>query len=85
MRTTRTRSTARRMSSTDLGSRRSGCRPPSTTGADAVLTRIGSGEPMTVTELRHAAAVLGRFVLSRRHDVLVARVRVAVRLEKLGA
>jgi hypothetical protein len=82
MRSTRTRSTARRMSSTGLGN---GCRPPSTTGADAVLRRIDSGDPMTVAELRHAAAVLGRFVLSRRQDVLVARVRIAVRLERLGA
>jgi len=85
MRSTRTRTTPRQMSSTDLASRRSGCRPPSTTGAEAVLRQLDSGEPMTVTELWHAAAVLGRLVPSRRHDVLVARVRVAFRLERLGA
>ena len=84
---TRTRSTARSMSSGDVLRRRSGCRPPSmtATGADVVLSRVSSGEPMTVAELRHAAAVLGLFVLSGRRDVLVARVRVAVRLENLGA
>jgi len=84
---TRRRSTARTMSSGDLRRHRSGCRPPSmtATGADVVLRRVSSGEPMTVAELRHADAVLGRFVLSGRRDVLVARVRVAVRLENLGA
>jgi hypothetical protein len=46
---------------------------------------VSSGEPMTVAELRQAAAVLRRFVLSGRRDVLVARVRVAVRLEASGA
>jgi hypothetical protein len=83
---TRTRSTARTMSSEDLHRRRSACRPPSMTAteADVVLRRVSSGEPMTVAELRHAAAVLGLFVLSGRRDVLVARVRVAVRLEALG-
>ena len=83
----RSRSTARTMSSADLHRHRGGCRPPSmaATGADAVLERVSSGEPMTVAELRQAAAVLARFVLSGRRDVLVARVRVAVRLEALGA
>jgi hypothetical protein len=75
------------MRSAGLGRRRSGCRQPTlaAAGADVVLARVTSGEPMTVAELRYAAAVLGRFVLSGRRDVLVARVRVAVRLEGLGA
>jgi hypothetical protein len=40
---------------------------------------------MTGTELCRAAAVLGALVPSGRRDVLVARVRVAVRLEELGS
>ena len=64
---------------------RSGCRIPSATRADAVLQRISSGEPLTVKELWQAAEVLGLFARSGRRDVLVARVRVAVRLEELGA
>ena len=40
---------------------------------------------MTVKELWQAAEVLGLFARSGRRDVLVARVRVAVRLEALGA
>jgi hypothetical protein len=40
---------------------------------------------MTVKELWQAAEVLGFFARSGRRDVLVARVRVAVRLEELGA
>jgi hypothetical protein len=84
---TRSRNTARTMSSVNVHRHRSGCRPLSmaATGADAVLERVSSGEPITVAELRQAAAVLRRFVLSGRRDVLVARVRVAVRLEASGA
>ncbi len=76
-----------RMSSIGTLTTRSGCRvPPSlATGAEAVMQRISSGEPMTVNELWQAAAVLGFFAKSGRRDVLVARVRVAVRLEELGA
>jgi hypothetical protein len=54
-------------------------------GAEALIERIRAGEPMTVTELLHAAAVLDRLLPTRRLDVLVARVRIAVRLEQLGA
>jgi hypothetical protein len=87
MRATRTRSRSRTMRSAAVAHRRSGCRPrwPAATGAEAVLERVSSGEPMTDAELRHAFAVLGLLVLSGRRDVLVARVRVAVRLDDLGA
>ena len=76
-----------RMSSVGTLTARSGCRVPPAlaTGADAVVQRISDGEPMTVHELWQAAAVLGLFAKSGRRDVLVARVRVAVRLEALGA
>jgi hypothetical protein len=60
-------------------------RSPGEAGPDAVIEQVGSGDPMTVDELRRAAALLGRHVGSGRTDVLVARVRVAVRLEQLGA
>jgi hypothetical protein len=78
-------SVRRRQNSIGILTSRSGCRVPSATGADAVLQRISSGEPMTVKELWQAAEVLGFFARSGRRDVLVARVRVAVRLEELGA
>jgi hypothetical protein len=40
---------------------------------------------MSVTDLRRAAAVLGRHVRTGRMDVAAARFRVAARLEQLGA
>jgi hypothetical protein len=39
---------------------------------------------MDAAELRHAFAVLGRHVGTRRMDVLRARWRIAVQLERLG-
>ena len=60
-------------------------RCPTATGPDDVIRRVDSGAPMTVAELRRAAALLTDHVRSGRMDVVVARVRVAVRLEKLGA
>ncbi|NEK57907.1 hypothetical protein GCU56_08490 [Geodermatophilus sabuli] len=60
-------------------------REPAGLDLDEVMRRIGSGRPMTVPELLRAAAVLARHVASGRTDVLVARVRVAVALEELGA
>jgi hypothetical protein len=50
-----------------------------------VMRWVACGEPKTVAELRRAAAVLGRHAGRGRFDVAVARVRVAVQLEKLGA
>jgi len=50
-----------------------------------LIRRVSDGDPMTVAELRRAADVLGRHVSSGRMDVVVARFRVAVRLEQLGA
>ena len=40
---------------------------------------------MSVAQLWRAAAILGSVLPSERMDVHVARVRVAVRLEALGA
>ena len=60
-------------------------RPGRLRGLDAVLAQVTSGQTMTVAELQRAAALLGRHVRSGRMDVLVARVRVAVQLEQLGA
>ena len=51
---------------------------------DDVVALVTSGEPMSVAELVDAAAFLGRYARAGRMDVLVARVRVAVRLEQLG-
>jgi hypothetical protein len=87
MRATRIRtSVSRTWTSADVWTRRSGCRFTSLAGTtvDDVLRRIDSDQPMTVAELFQAAAVLGALVSSGRRDVLVARVRVAVRLEALG-
>jgi hypothetical protein len=86
---TRTRHTARR-ARPSIGVIRhdgSGDRygPQPTPGADAVIRRVNSGEPMTLAELQRAFAVLGGYVRAGRMDVLVARVRIAVRLEELGA
>ena len=58
-----------------------GCRQ----GPDGVIREVEGGGPMTVADLRRAAAVLGRHVRSGRMDVAVARYRVAARLEQLGA
>jgi hypothetical protein len=54
-------------------------------GPERVIREVSRGVPMTVPELRRAAVVLGRHVRSGRMDVAVARFRVAVRLEQLGA
>jgi hypothetical protein len=40
---------------------------------------------MTIAELHRAHALLGSHVQSGRTDVLAARLRVAIRLEQLGA
>lgn len=87
MSATRIRTSASRTwTSAGVWTRRSGCRFTSLAGTtvDDVLRRIDSDQPMTVAELFQAAAVLGALVSSGRRDVLVARVRVAVRLEALG-
>jgi hypothetical protein len=55
------------------------------TGPDHVIEQLSSGEVMTIAELQRAAVLLGRHVKSGRMDVLVARFRVAVELERLGA
>jgi hypothetical protein len=70
-----------------VGTNRWGCRSTTSAGPDveALLERIRAGDRMTVGELLHAATVLDRLVPTRRLDVLVARVRIAVRLEQLGA
>jgi hypothetical protein len=84
---TPTRSRAGRMHrSVTIRTDRSGCRLPSPADAvaETLVERVSLGEPMTAAELLHAAGVLDRFVLSGRQDVLVARVRIAVRLEQLG-
>ena len=83
---TRTRSRARAMQR-PVGANRLGCRltSPADTDVEPLLERIRAGDRMTVVELLHAATVLDRLVPSRRLDVLVARVRIAVRLEQLGA
>jgi len=65
--------------------RRCPYRPLRALGPDEVIAQVCSGEAMTIAELQRAAAILGRHVRSGRMDVLVARVRVAVQLEKLGA
>jgi hypothetical protein len=71
------------------GGHRGGHRPrhrcTAASGPEVVIRRVATGAPMTVAELRHAAAVLGRHVASGRMDVAVALVRVAVQLEALGA
>jgi hypothetical protein len=54
-------------------------------GPDDVIRLVEAGAPMTAADLRRAAAVLGRHVRSGRLDVVVARFRVASRLEQLGA
>jgi hypothetical protein len=55
------------------------------TEPDAIIRRVGSSEPMSIAELRRAHALLGRHVQTGRMDVLAARLRVAIRLEQLGA
>jgi len=69
----------------DRGGSRFHCRPLTVPGPDDVIEQVSSGEAMSIAELQRAAALLGRHVRSGRMDVLVARVRVAVQLEKLGA
>jgi hypothetical protein len=87
MSATRTHTRDRTMNSADVGRRGSACRSASLTMTDAddVISRITRGEPMTVRELRDAFAFLSQLVPSGQQNVLVARVRVAVRLETLGA
>jgi hypothetical protein len=72
--------------SVGVGAHALGCRflPSAVADAESVLQRIDDGEPMAAAELLDAYEVLGRLVPSRRQDVLVARVRIAVRLERLG-
>ena len=89
MSTTCTRTLARRHQRT-VGGRRPGdvrCPSPTprATTLDGVLRRVGRREPMTLPELRAAARVLARHAHTRRMDVAVAQVRVAVRLEALGS
>ena len=48
-----------------------------------VLQQVRDVETMTSEELRQAFAVLGRHVRGRRMDVLRARWRIAVQLERL--
>ncbi|WP_448625297.1 hypothetical protein [Geodermatophilus sp. URMC 64] len=55
------------------------------TEPDDIIRRVSSSEPMSVAELQRAHASLGRYVQSGRPDVLAARLRVAIRLEQLGA
>jgi hypothetical protein len=50
---------------------------------DDVIRLVRSDRPMTVPELRQAASALGEG--PRDVDVLAARLRVAFRLEALGA
>ncbi len=87
MNVSRTRGAARRMRRSISVGGDGGCRyrPVPRTGPDDALRQVCSGEPLTIAELRRAAAILGAYVPSGRMDVLVARVRIAVRLEKLGA
>jgi len=61
------------------------CRPLALRGPDDVIRQVGTSEPMSVAELRRAAAVLGCHATSGRMDVLIARVRVAWLLEELEA
>jgi hypothetical protein len=61
------------------------CRPPALRSPDDVIRQVTTAEPMSIAELRRAAAVLGCHATSGRMDVLVARVRVAWRLEELAA
>jgi len=73
-----------------IGNRRRGgrgCRyrSPTVQGPDDVLERVRTIESMTIAELQRAFAILGRYVKSGRRDVLVARLRIAVQLENLGA
>jgi hypothetical protein len=87
MSATRIRTSASRTStSAGVWTRHNGCRFTSLAGTtvDDVLRRIDSDQPMAVAELFRAAAVLGALVPSGRRDVLVTRVRVAVRLEASG-
>jgi hypothetical protein len=89
MHTTSTWTLARRHANSAGDRHRGGarCAPgtPHRTTLDGILRRVGRPEPMTVAELRQAAQVLADHRASRRLDVAVAQVRVAVRLEALGA
>ena len=51
---------------------------------DDVIRRVNTGEAMSAPELRQVAALLNHHAWSRRPGLAEARVRVAVRLEKLG-
>ncbi|MGY1638792.1 hypothetical protein ACI78V_19260 [Geodermatophilus sp. SYSU D00742] len=51
---------------------------------DDVIRRVNAREPMSAPELRRAAELLDRHSRSGRPGLAVARVRVAVQLEKLG-
>jgi hypothetical protein len=61
------------------------CRPLALRGPDDVVRQVSTAESLSVAELRRAAAVLSCHAPSGRMDVLIARVRVAWRLEALGA
>ena len=67
------------------GGSRSASRPQLLPGPDSIILRVSKGGPMSVAELRRAAAVLDRHVGSGRMDVFAARLRIAVRLEEFGA
>jgi hypothetical protein len=51
---------------------------------DNIIRMVRSDQPMTLAELRQATTVLGDCPMPRDFEVLAARLRVALRLEKLG-
>lgn len=81
MSTTCTWTRARKQS--PVRDRRCPYRVPGAQTLHDVLARARDVETMTGEELRHAFAVLGRHVRGRRMDVLGARWRIAVQLERL--
>ncbi len=52
---------------------------------DNVVRLLDSNRPLTVDELRRAAEILGRGAPAGQMAVLATKVRIAFRLEKLGA
>ena len=52
---------------------------------DNIIRSVRSDRPMTIAELHQAATALGTCPVQRDVEVLAARLRVAFRLEKLGA
>ena len=55
------------------------------TDLDRTIRMVNSPQPMTVAALRDAAAAISRCAPPGDVTALAARVRVAFRLEKLGA